>query len=293
MTDARLTPRRRTFVTPEGVDLGVEVATGGERASAFLIDAAIIVGVLILFSILAAFGAGVAGLGGPRAGAEIALVIWLLGAFLLRNGYFILFELTARAATPGKRIVGLRVAARNGGRLTAEAVFVRNAMREIEVFLPLSVIFGQGAGQGGVDAWMYLAAFVWCSIFAFLPLFNRDRLRVGDLVGGTWVVNAPRRKLLADLSEGGAERLARFAFTTAQLDAYGVKELQVLEDVLRARDKRVMKDVADRIRNKIGWAARPEESDPDFLGAYYAGLRGRLEARLLMGRRRRDKHDVG
>jgi len=40
------------------------------------------------------------------------------------------------AATPGKRILGIRVAARNGKALTAEAVFARNAMRELEVFLP-------------------------------------------------------------------------------------------------------------------------------------------------------------
>jgi len=32
-----------------------------------------------------------------------------------------------------------------------------------------------------------------------VPLFNRDRRRVSDLVAGTIVVRAPRAKLLADL----------------------------------------------------------------------------------------------
>ncbi len=37
----------------------------------------------------------------------------------------------------------------------------------------------------------------------------------------------------------------------------------------------------------------PEEGEREFLDAYYAALRGRLETRLLMGRRRKDKFDVG
>jgi hypothetical protein len=49
--------------------------------------------------------------------------------------------------------------------------------------------------------------------------------------------------------------------------------------------------VAERIARKIGWK-RQGDADRDFLTAYYAALRGRLEKRLLMGVRRRDKHDV-
>ena len=30
-------------------------------------------------------------------------MVWLLGIFLLRNFYFVVFELGPRAATPGKR----------------------------------------------------------------------------------------------------------------------------------------------------------------------------------------------
>ena len=32
-------------------------------------------------------------------------------------------------------------------------------------------------------------------------------------------------------------------------------------------------------------------TDEDFLAAYYVALRGRLESRLLFGKRRRDKHE--
>lgn len=281
----------RAFVTPEGVDLRLNIGDAGQRAAAFMLDAAIIAGVLIGFTILAVLlGIGGAKAGGGR-GIEVMAIIWLLGFFVLRNFYFTAFELSAAAATPGKRAMGLRVASRDGGRLRAESVFVRNAMRELEVFMPLSVLFADPGG-GGVESWMYLLGFIWAAIFVFFPLFNKDRLRIGDLVGGTWVVRTPKRKLSRDMADDGASRVAAYNFTTAQVDAYGTKELHVLETVLRQQNRETLQAVAERIAKKIGWTPRPEDNDRDFLSAYYAALRGRLEQRLLMGKRRRDKHDV-
>jgi uncharacterized RDD family membrane protein YckC len=296
--DDRLT---RELVTPEGVDLRVRLAEASERAAAFLLDAAIIMAGLGAFTfvmwlvILGAAGASLIGGDTNFVAAQAAFVIWMLGAFLARNAYFILFELTPRAATPGKRALGLRVASRNGGRLTADAIFARNAMRELEVFVPLTFLISQGSQ---VDAWLDLLGIAWCSIFIFFPLFNRDRLRVGDLVAGTWVVKAPRRRLMADVAETAlagqvafAGRGDAFSFTQAQVDAYGAKELHVLEDVLRRTEARTIAAVAQRIRAKIGWIRGETESDYAFLDAYYLALRGRLESRLLFGRRRRDKFD--
>ncbi len=50
--------------------------------------------------------------------------------------------------------------------------------------------------------------------------------------------------------------------------------------------------MAERIRSKIAWTRGAEESDWAFLDAYYAALRRRLETRMLLGKRRRDKFDV-
>jgi len=281
----------RPLVTPEGVDLQLQLGDAAQRAAAFLLDAAIIGGVLTAMSLLAVLlGIGALGAFGLT-GGEMMAVVWLLGFFLLRNFYFTGFELSARAATPGKRAMGLRVASRDGGRLRAEAIFARNAMRELELFMPLSLLLGRGQGQG-FDSWMFLLAFAWSAIFVFFPLFNRDRLRVGDLIGGTWVVRTPRQSLTRDMADDGAERLRRYAFTPAQIDAYGAKELHVLEDVLRLRERRTLRAVAERIAIRINWTRSPDEDDFDFLSAYYAALRGRLEARLLLGVRRRDKHDA-
>lgn len=296
----------RTLITPEGVALRLRIGDAGQRAGAFLIDGVIILVTLVVVLIAAmtaagAFGGGPAPAGGasgdaepgPSVGQEIAMIVWLLGAFLLRNAYFLAFEMSPRAATPGKRLMGLRVAARDGGRLRAEAVFARNVTRELEMFLPfMLVIVAVFVRPGTVDSWMVWLLLLWCAIFVFFPLFNRDRLRTGDLIGGTWVVRNPRQALARDMADEAEGKTDRFAFTQAQLDAYGVKELHVLEDVLRLRDRKTMRAVADRIAGKIGWTWTHEIDDFDFLSAYYAGLRGRLEARLLMGKRRRDKHDT-
>ena len=269
----------RSLVTPEGVDLGLRLGGAGERAAAFLIDSLLVLAALAALSVLAAglvWATGTIGVPG---------ILWLIGYFLLRNFYFVLFELRPRAATPGKRALGLRVVSRAGGRLTADAVLARNVMRELEIFVPLSLLLSHA---GGLDSWVVLAGLSWTGLFTLFPLFNRDRMRAGDFVAGTWVVRVPRRMLLPDLA---ADRpgTATLAFTRAQVDAFGVKELQLLEQVLRTRDPATMAAVAERIRRKIGWTG--SERDGPFLDGYYAALRDRLERRLLFGHRRADKFD--
>lgn len=281
--------RQRTLVTPEGIELRLEIASVGQRLGALIIDLMIIVGVIVGFTIAALVVMGSMG----RGSAEMIGVIWLLGLFLLRNGYFLAFEMSARAATPGKRMMGLRVASRDGGRLRFEAIFTRNVLRELELFLPLSAMLALPLSGGGanVDGWMYVLGLVWCGVFVFLPLFNADKLRAGDLVAGTWVLRTPKQKLLRDMADDGATHQSGFAFTPAQLDAYGVKELQVLEQVLRNGDRPTVRAVADRIAGKI-YYDRGGATDLEFLRAYYHAIRGRLESRLLMGRRRKDKFDL-
>jgi uncharacterized RDD family membrane protein YckC len=213
-------------------------------------------------------------------------ILWLLGFFLLRNGWFILFEIGGRGATPGKMALGLRVVARDGAPLTGGAVIARNAMREIEVFLPLSFL-GYQASQDAADAFLAIFALLWSGIFLFFPLMNRDRLRVGDLVGGTWVVRTARTKLAVDI--GGEEMAARprRAFTDAALDLYGVYELQTLEEVLRIGRPEAIATVAAAVRRKADLA--DDGDDLGFLTDYYRALCARLERGMMLGRRRDDK----
>lgn len=270
----------RPLVTPEGVELSLVLGDGGQRLAAFLLD--------VVFIALGLAAVALVGALGLRWGGT-AVVIWTVGFFVVRNGYFAAFELTPRGATPGKRLLGLRVAARDGGRLTGDAILARNLMRELELFLPLTVLAVQNTEAGG---WLVALGLGWTGLFLLFPLFNRDRLRVGDLLAGTWVVQVPRPRLLADLVAAPVPGAGPgLAFSAVQLRAYGIKELHVLEDVLRSGNAETMAAVADRIRAKIGWV-RGVESNRDFLGAYYAGLRGELERGLLFGRRRADKFDA-
>lgn len=280
-----LTGRRRTLVTPEGIDLQLSLADAGQRIGAFVLDLLIMLAALILLTVVALVTIAALGMNGVEVGA----IVWLLGAFLLRNFYFILMEMGPRAATFGKRVLGLRVVARSGDRLTADRVIARNMMREVEFYLPQSfLIYNLAEGTaGGLSA---LAGLVWTGIFLFFPLFNKDRLRVGDLLAGTWVVNSPKQKLTVDSLD--AERShERYRFTEAQLDVYGIYELQTLERVLRDDNPQAIASVSDTIRGKIG--AMDDGFDRDFLVAYYDGMRSRMERGLLFGKRREDKFDRG
>jgi len=269
---------RRNFVTPEGVDLKLELGSAGTRAGAFMLDALFIILVLVVLTI-----AIVTLLVASHQGSVLA-ILWLIGFFILRNGWFVLFEMGGRGATPGKRVMGLRVVARDGARLTGGAVIARNAMREIEIFLPLSFL-GSQAAEGTADAFLTIFALCWSGIFLLFPLFNRDRLRVGDLIAGTWVVRTVSGTLGHDLV-AGKERPRR-SFSDAALDLYGVKELQTLEEVLRGGRNEAIATVAWTIRNKAGIA--DDGDDFGFLSDYYAALCARLERGLMLGKRREDK----
>lgn len=274
---------KRRFITPEGVDLQLALGGAGERAAAFMIDAAIILATLIGMSILLGLLGYKSDAG--NAGLDAIVVLWLLGFFVLRNGWFTLFEIGGRGATPGKRLMGLRVVARDGKRLTGGAVIVRNAMREIEVFLPLTFL-AAGRIQGVYDAAMTLFMLGWTGVFLLFPLFNRDRLRVGDLLAGTWVVHTVRASLAADLA-APREAAERRRFDDAALRLYGIYELQTLEDVLRRHNPDAMALVAGSIRRKAGM---PDDGDDEgFLHDYYLALCTRLEREVALGRRRENK----
>jgi len=293
--------------TPEGLSLPFVVASAGDRAGALLVDLLVIIGgttVVWLLALLSYF----AGLG------EVGVSFALLVAFLLWNFYFIWFEVHRGGVTPGKRRMGLRVIARDGGPLTAEAVIARNLMRNLELYLPLTALLMPGQLLPEAPGWGRLLALVWLLVFALMPLFNQDRLRCGDLVAGTLVVKAPAAVLLADLADrpdrgdrGQARRPAaerapagpppneEFPFTREQLDIYGIHELQVLEDLLRRHDEGtleglILDDVCEKIKTKIGWP-RERWNVPvrPFLDAFYRAQRGLLEQKMLFGQRRERK----
>ncbi len=290
---------KRVMLTPEGLALPITLAPRGTRFGALVIDLIVMFMLMLLTSVALIFsGIGLIGNldkveNGSQPALEFIAVVWIAMMFLFRHAYFLFFELGPRGATPGKRMTGIRIAARDGGRLTAEMVLARNLLRDIELFMPLGLLMSLGGEENsGISGWGVTA---WFLIFALFPFFNRDRLRAGDLIAGSWVVEAPRRKLEAALSTttaaSGSSQVtgAAYRFGDAELAVYGEFELQTLERVLREGRHEAMVSVHEAICRKIGW--NPGAGDERaFLEAYYTQLRARLEAGMRMGRRKADKH---
>ena len=293
----------RDVPTPEGTPVQIQLADRAVRFAALLVDLIIIVVALVVLSFLIVL------LTAPTLGSSMAIALLLLLTFFLRTPYFIAFELRWQGQTPGKRILGLRVVDRRGGVLTGTAVVARNLIREVEVFLPISLV--ASLALGGIEEADFLnfyATLTWLGLFSLMPLFNRDRMRVGDMLAGTWVVSTRQVSLHEDLvnpQTRPARTAATYSFTIEQLDAYGIAELQLLERLLRGPDsltsQLTREDVCKRIRRKIDW---PQDDGGDdsspwsdtkskaFLWDYYAALRTRLEQRALLGDRRADKHSL-
>jgi uncharacterized RDD family membrane protein YckC len=288
VSDTPVRPDRlkREILTPEGVPLHLRLAERGERLAAVLIDLSIILGVLVTVTLLALILL-------PVATYRWALAFGLVLSFAMRSFYFIFFELRWQGTTPGKRALGLRVIDRAGGRLMPGAVFARNLMREVELFLPISLMI-TGVGS----SWADLFTTFWIGVLVALPYFNKDRLRAGDIVAGTWVVEAPKSMLLPDMAAQSqqAQSIDPVRFSAKQLSIYGIYELQTLENVLRQTNvnaRQTQDSVAERIQKKIDWdPAGQSIGTKQFLEAFYAALRGHLEHRALLGKRRESKHDA-
>jgi len=281
--------------TPEGTILAFAQASVYDRIVALLVDQ-----LILLFASLLLFLAGVWVAQGAVQEHFIALFIFL--HFSLRMAYFPLFEMGPHGATPGKRLMRIRVLSRDGGSLHAEQVLVRNLTREFEVMLPLVVLLSPGSLHPNLPMWASLLCSLWLLVGALFPFVDRRRLRLGDLLGGTTVVVMPRAELLDDLARVNlrealaAEPEPAFRFSSVQLDQYGIEQLHVLEGLLRdqssADREATLLLVLRNVERKIGWAEdTPETSAREFLLEFYRQLRAHLEQRALFGDRRAHKRE--
>lgn len=137
---------------PEGIFLALSPAGAPARLYAFLIDLAIRAA---LWS-LAAMVLGAAG--------GLGYGLFLIVAFLIEWFYPVVFELGLQGATPGKRVMGMKVVMDSGLPVTASASILRNLLRAAD-FLPF----------------LFAGA-------ALCMLLRADFKRLGDLAAGTLVV---------------------------------------------------------------------------------------------------------
>ena len=160
----------RNRATPEGVNLSLRVAGAPVRFVAWLLDI-VVIGVLMLLvqivlSFLGQFGVGL-------------ILMFLFGISWF---YGVAFELMNDGATPGKKVLGLRVVHDDGTPVTATGSLLRNFLRFAD-FLPVAY----GAG-----------------LVALFLSSNCQRL--GDMAAGTLVVYREDDEILRGLPPGESVR---------------------------------------------------------------------------------------
>lgn len=280
--------KRKIIISPEGVPLDIQIASRGERLTALVLDLVFMYGTIILIYILL-FLVIIADVN-----IYLGSTVITFAAFVVRNLYFIHFELAWQGCTPGKKICGIRVINRHGGELTPSAIVARNITREVEIFLPLSMMLFANIIISSVE---YLLIFGWVIGIMCIPLFTRECLRAGDLIGGTMVIAMPKRALLDDLTTVKLfqDTTQGYTFTYEQLAIYGNFELQVLEEFLRRpplpENERLLQEICNKICAKIGWMELvPPQEVRRFLNDFYAAERANLEHGQLFGKVKADKN---
>lgn len=155
----------------DGVEIRLRVAGPLPRAGAYLIDFLIRV-MLLLAGVITCMFAGWA------LGGKVAQGLMLLAWFLLDWLYPVVFEAGRRGATPGKRLMGLRVVQDSGSPVTVGQAVVRNFLRFIDSMPLFTYAFGMAS----------------C-------LASRRFQRLGDLAAGTVVVydRAPSQPMIPNL----------------------------------------------------------------------------------------------
>lgn len=157
--------------TPENVSLEFELAGPGSRGVAVAIDTVIQSAVAGIITLILYWVAGE-----DRTNLLLIqentfyIVLGLLFMFALQFGYFFLFEAFMKGATPGKKLVGLKVMMADGEPLSITAALIRNFIR-IGDMLP------------GIYAVGILSV-----------VLNRRYMRVGDLAANTVVVKVRSAK---------------------------------------------------------------------------------------------------
>lgn len=280
----RLTP-------PEGVPLHLPIAPLGARLGAQVADVALTTLAAVALLILLAW-MGAAGLGTMQA-------VFALLFFVIRVPYYVIAELVWNGQTLGKRLMSIKVVSHDGGPLSTHALVLRNLMKEAEVFLPGTLLLTLDA----TTPLSSLIALAWIVGVLLVPLLNRYRMRLGDLMAGTHVIALPQLVLLSDMAKPvPAAEGRKFNFLPHQLDHYGAFELQTLEGLLRQsaeaaqrpEQRATIKAIVEKIRTKIGYADPVDEADHGaFLSAFYSAQREHLEQRQLFGDRRADKFHAG
>jgi len=148
-----------------GIDVSLPVAGPGARAYAFLVDWHIRVILALGWFVLGALLYNGRFILSPPLSSDArwfgAVVAPALAIYFL---YHHVVELALRGSTPGKRMAGVRIVARDGGAASVGALLTRNVFRLVD---SLPLFYGVGL---------------------ITVVLTREHLRIGDMAAGTLLV---------------------------------------------------------------------------------------------------------
>jgi uncharacterized RDD family membrane protein YckC len=148
-----------------GIDVSLAVAGPGARSYAFIIDWHIrVVLALAWFVSAALLYNGRWSLAAPATPQGRWFALALLPSAAIYFLYHWVLELAMRGRTPGKRVAGVHIVARDGSAPTAGVLLIRNVFRLID---SLPVAYGVGL---------------------IAVAFTAEHVRVGDMAAGTLLV---------------------------------------------------------------------------------------------------------
>jgi uncharacterized RDD family membrane protein YckC len=203
------------FETPENVHVAYTPAGPGTRFIAWFVDQFFVfLFVLLVAIVLAVAGVSFAGAqewmdehsDDPESVGMVMIGILFLVGGLGSFGYFTFTELLLRGQTIGKKMIGIRVVKADGFALDPASVLIRNVFRVVDN-LPLSWI---------------------------VPVMSKRSQRLGDMVGGTIVVNDEQPEMTSvreQLSDRTAVE-AEFRFEARALDRLKESDFETIEQLL-------------------------------------------------------------
>ncbi|HLX25989.1 MAG TPA: RDD family protein [Candidatus Cybelea sp.] len=231
--------------TPESIAFNYELAGLGSRFLALVVDQAIQIAVLVaifagvIFWALRSVPRQTLPAADVKLGESIAIAIFVVIAFAVLFGYFIVFEATWNGQTPGKKLLGIRVVRDGGYPIDFGASLIRNLIRVGEQLIG------------------------YYAIAAISALISPENKRIGDLAAGTIVVRDARIARLAALRERVEEpAYASTAYLSGEERALIKRFLERRGALAADRRRELAWDLAARVRKRVPpeLARLPDES---------------------------------
>jgi len=179
-----------TITSAGGVEVNLDLVALGGRSYAFVLDwhFRFLAATAWFFFALRSLTGGFL-VEDPKAFTSGTSVFYLvlLPSLAIYFLYHPVLELAMHGRTPGKRMAGIRIVAKDGSSASSGAILLRNVFRLIDS-LPVFYVLG-----------------------ILVCLFNKQHLRIGDIAAGTVLIyeeQASKKRLNLIMDNGGSHALS-------------------------------------------------------------------------------------